>query len=103
MMRWTKPFGALVCALAVALTMTAAPAPAQAAPTAFKDKPVVVLVRGASNDENLYIWGLCTDVDEHGVWLDQTHIQYMPNGVTKRKARIYVPMSSVTFIKFDQG
>ncbi len=103
MMPWTKPLGAFACAAVLALSLLVTPAPAQAAPGAFKDKPVVVLVRGASNEENLYIWGRCTDVDDHGIWLDQTHIQYMPNGVTKRKARVYVPMSSVTFIKFDQG
>lgn len=91
-----------VCAALLMALAAAAPA-ASAAPKPLEQKNVIVLIRGATNEDNIYIWGHCTDADEHGLWLDQTHVQFWPNGVQKKKARVYLPFSSVAFVKFDQG
>lgn len=78
--------------------------PAEAVPKRLKGKPIVVLMRGASNDANIYIWGKCTGMDEQGLWLDQTHIQFMPNPSKERKEKdVYIPWSSTTLVKPDRS
>ncbi len=92
-------------ALAVALLVAVATAaPAYALPKKFEGKPVTILVRGASNNDNIYYWGTCTGMDETGVWLDQTHHNYMPGGtVEKEHKETYIPWSAITLIRPDNS
>ena len=91
----------LAFALTAALALSAS-APAFALPTKFKGKQVVILVRGAANESTLYLWGVCTDMDETGIWIDQTHLQLLPASTIKGDVKdVYMPWANVTYVKPD--
>ena len=97
----------VIRSLAVAITLmfsAATIASALALPTKFKGQAVTVMVRGGQNGQNLYLWGTCTDMDEAGIWIDQTHVKYMPQGTLESKeAGVYIPWSAITFVKPDKS
>lgn len=92
-------------ALTVALIVAAASVtPAYALPKKFEGKSVTVLIRGGTNNDNTYVWGTCTGMDETGVWIDQTHQQYMPGSSSKTEHKeTYIPWSSITLIRPDNS
>lgn len=98
---------AAVRSLVVALTLVfsvASISPALALPTKFKGQPVTILVRGATNDNNIYLWGTVTDMDETSIWIDQTHVKYMPAGTSASAEKdVYVPWATITYIKPDKS